>query len=99
MELALNEGRCLLTGGELGTPSAPLAGMTCFDDVLQSGALQLHYVCDRLVCLVNAVDASHAAHRRYPLMSLFIDDCVARGLDVCAGGAQYNLTGCIVPDL
>jgi len=39
------------------------------------------------------------ANRRYPLMSLFIDDCLARGKDVCAGGARYNLTGCIAAGL
>lgn len=39
------------------------------------------------------------AHRRYPMMSLFMDDCVANGKDVCAGGAHYNMTGCIVAGL
>jgi formate C-acetyltransferase len=33
------------------------------------------------------------------MMSLFIDDCIARGKDVCAGGAHYNMTGCIVAGL
>jgi len=32
-------------------------------------------------------------------MSLFIEDCIARGKDVCSGGARYNLTGCIVAGL
>jgi formate C-acetyltransferase len=33
------------------------------------------------------------------MMSLLMKDCVERGKDVCAGGARYNLTGCIVAGL
>jgi len=32
-------------------------------------------------------------------MSIFMDDCIAQGKDVCAGGTHYNMTGCIVAGL
>ncbi len=99
LELALNGGRSLLTGEALGADTRPATTMRSFDEVTEAFARQLGFVADRLTALVNAVDASHCACRRYPLMSLFIDDCVARGKDVCAGGAHYNLTGCIVAGL
>jgi len=70
-----------------------------FTMLLVAFRTQLHFVCDSLVDLVNTADAALMRHRRYPLMSLFIEDCLARGLDVCAGGARYNLTGCIVAGL
>jgi formate C-acetyltransferase len=69
------------------------------DAVLRAFRDQLRWVIDRVVQSVNALDAAHAAGRRYPLMSAFIEDCLSRGLDVCAGGARYNLTGCIVVGL
>lgn len=99
LELALNEGRSLLIGEQLGVPTPPLSGMSGFDEVLSAFEQQLHYVADEMVAMTNAVDERHAQCRRYPLMSLLMDDCLARGQDVCAGGARYNLTGCIVAGL
>ena len=99
LELALGGGRSLVTGEQLGPQTPPLAEMADLGAVMAAFRAQLHFVVERLVELVHAADRSHLAHRRYPLMSLFIDDCIARGQDVCAGGARYNLTGCIVAGL
>jgi formate C-acetyltransferase len=96
LELALNEGRSLLTGERLGAAAAPLEEMGDFEAILAAFRDQLHCVADRLVALVNHYDASHVARRRYPLMSVLMKDCIERGQDVCAGGARYNPTGCIV---
>ncbi|MCX7599959.1 MAG: hypothetical protein N2512_13990 [Armatimonadetes bacterium] len=99
LEMALNEGRSLLAGQQLGLATPPPDQMRSMEDVRRAFLAQLGYVADRLVELVNSVDQSHCENRRYPMMSLFIDDCIARGVDVCAGGAHYNLTGCIVSGL
>ncbi|MBI2300019.1 MAG: hypothetical protein HYU66_13940 [Armatimonadetes bacterium] len=99
LELALNQGRSLLTGEALGAPTPQPGELTAFEAVVAAFEAQLAFTAERLVELVNAADRSHMAHRRYPLMSCFIDDCLGRGLDVCAGGARYNLTGCIVAGL
>lgn len=99
LELSLNQGRSLLTGEQLGIKTLDPIKFDTFDDVIESFSQQLHYVCDKVVSLVNYADESHIANRRYPMMSLFIDDCIAKGKDVCAGGARYNLTGCIVAGL
>jgi formate C-acetyltransferase len=96
LELALNEGRSLVTGEQLG-PRTPTA--QSFEDVLAAFEAQLTHVADRLVGLVNEADARHCEGRRYPLMSCFMDACIERGEDVCSGGALYNLTGCIVAGL
>ena len=105
LELALNDGRSLLSDTPLGlatrrgSPSGSGEGFGTFDDVLTAFRRQLDFVLDRVVATVNAADAAHSALRRYPLMSVFTDDCIAAGKDVCAGGARYNLTGCIVAGL
>jgi pyruvate-formate lyase len=41
----------------------------------------------------NVVDQVHADVLPSPFLSLVIQDCVARGLDVTAGGARYNFSG------
>jgi len=99
LELALNGGCSLRDGRELGLPMPRPEAMAAFDALLGAFRDQLHYVCDHLVVLVNAADESHMRRRAYPLMSCFVDDCIATGRDVCAGGAHYNLTGCIVAGL
>jgi len=99
LELSLNQGKSLLTDEQLGFNTPEPEYFSSFSDVMASFEQQLHYVCDRLVSLVNYADESHIAHRRYPTMSLFMDDCIASGKDVCAGGSHYNMTGCIVAGL
>jgi formate C-acetyltransferase len=99
LELALNGGRSLLTGQNLGLSTEPAQEDGDFEALFAEFCRQLAYVTDRLVDTVNRADAAHAVSRSYPLMSLFIEDCIARGQDVCAGGARYNLTGCIVAGL
>jgi formate C-acetyltransferase len=99
LELSLNQGKSLLSGEQLAFKTPDSVKFSNFDEVMDSFRQQLHYVCNKLVALVNYSDESHTANRRYPMMSLFFDDCIAKGKDVCAGGARYNLTGCIVAGL
>lgn len=96
LEFALNGGRSLLTGERLGLKEKRFGD---FEGVWNGFREQLRYVRERLVGFVDGADAAHCRERRYPLMSLFIEDCIARGMDVCQGGARYNLTGCIVAGL
>ena len=97
LELALNHGRSLLTGAQLSADTAPDG--VGFAGVWDAFVAQLREVADQVAGLVNQADAAHAAWRRYPLMSLFIEDCIATATDVCQGGARYNPTGCIVAGL
>ncbi|HGJ65970.1 TPA: hypothetical protein ENS27_11360 [bacterium] len=99
LELSLNQGKSLLNNEQLGYKTPDPKKFDDFSDIMQSFSQQLHYVCDRLVALVNYADESHITNRRYPMMSLFFDDCIAKGKDVCSGGTRYNLTGCIVAGL
>lgn len=99
LELALNEGRSLLTGEQLALSTPPLSQMDSFAQVLEAFRAQLHLVVDELTGLTNFADEQHCRLRRYPLMSLFIEDCIETATDVCAGGARYDLTGCIVSGL
>lgn len=41
----------------------------------------------------NVVDRAHREVAPTPFLSLFIDDCLEKGLDVTEGGARYNFSG------
>ncbi len=99
LELALNQGKTLNSQENLGLATPPPSRLDNFQAVLEAFQLQIHFVFKHLVDMTNRADAAHCQYRRYPLMSLFIDDCLANGRDVCAGGARYNLTGCVVGGL
>ena len=75
------------------------AEMGSFAELRAAFDAQLSYIVEEIVTAANRADSAHAAHRRYPLMSLFIDDCLAQARDVCAGGARYNLTGFVAGGL
>ncbi len=54
---------------------------------------QLTYFVELMVRGCNIVDGIHAEVLPSPWLSLFIADCVERGIDVTAGGARYNFSG------
>lgn len=99
LELALNQGRALAGGECLGKAAPPVESFHTFEDVFSAFCEQLHFVLKSIVAATNRADQMHTAYRRYPLMSLLIDDCLAQARDVCAGGARYNLTGCVAAGL
>jgi len=99
LEMALHGGRLPMTGAGVGIGTPPLERLGSYDEVMAAFERQLDAAMDRAVEHVNAVDRLRVAHRRFPMMSLFVDDCIASGEDVCAGGARYDLTGMIVAGL
>ncbi len=90
LELALNDGRDLLDGTQLGPRTGTLAEMRSMDEVLAAYAEQLRYFADWAVYGSNAAELAHRQQYRLPYLSLLTDDCVARGLDIIEGGARYN---------
>jgi formate C-acetyltransferase len=96
LELALYGGRLPMVGSSVGIGTPPAGCFGSFEELMAAFERQLAAVVDRAVAYVNRSDRLRVAGRRFPLMSLFIDDCIAAGEDVCAGGARYDLTGMIV---
>ncbi len=99
LDLTLHRGRHAARNLSAGIDSGDVNQFTSFDALMQAFQAQLDYVIDQATTYVNTDDARRMAGRRFPLMSLFIDDCIAEGRDVCAGGARYDLTGMIVAGL
>lgn len=90
LELALNDGRDLLDGAQVGPKTGSLAGFHSLDDVTASYTKQLEYFAELAVYGSNAAEIAHRSCYRLPYLSLLTEDCVSRGLDIIEGGARYN---------
>jgi formate C-acetyltransferase len=80
-------------GKRLGPETGSLAEFTTFDQVLDSYDRQMKYWVDQMIAGTEIMDIVHQRQKPLPYLSLLIDDCIEKGLDVSAGGAVYNFTG------
>jgi formate C-acetyltransferase len=73
---------------------AHLAGAKSFDEFLSAFLAETRQTIREVTECVNHDQQMKARQQPQPLRSLFIDDCLERGLEYNAGGARYN-TGVI----
>jgi len=90
IELALNDGRCMLTNQQMGPKTGKAILFTCFDDVKEAYRRQVEYFTDILVKYDRIIDMCHKRYLSLPFCSVVIDDCIERGVDFERGGAKYN---------
>jgi pyruvate-formate lyase len=94
LQLAMNGGFCPDTGRQVG-PATPARGaMTCFDDLLQSFYAQVSHGIQLVVQARELFWSQAAESQSRPFESALRQDCLARGRDLCAGGARYNAMCC-----
>lgn len=93
MQLAINGGKAIGSDEQLGPDTGSLATFKSFDEVLESFDAQMKYWCNILVTLINKNDLVHQRLKPLPYLSLLIDGCIEKGVDVSAGGAVYNASG------
>jgi formate C-acetyltransferase len=90
MELALNDGVCLMTGKRMGLATGDPLAFSCFDDVLAAYRRQVEWAVERIVAGANIGQAVKSRQGTKPMRSLLIADCLARGRDMENGGAIYG---------
>ena len=93
LELTLFGGRDPQTGEQIGVETPILAEMATFDALESAYDRQLAHFVDLMVKGCNTVERVHADVLPSPFLSAVIDDCIAEGTDVTAGGARYNFSG------
>ena len=93
LELSLNDGRCMLTGRQLGPRTGRLVDFGTFGQLERAYDRQMDHFVGLMMAAVAAVDRAQAEMMPSPLLSSVVDDCLRRGVDVTAGGARYNLCG------
>ena len=93
LELALNNGKCLLTGEQLGPDLGSLEDYDTFEKLEESFKGQVDHFMERMIRLCDYVDRMHASVLPSPFLSLVVNDCIEKGRDVTEGGAKYNFSG------
>ncbi|MBB5335547.1 glycyl radical protein [Pectinatus brassicae] len=93
LELAMNHGKCLLTGRQMGLDIGGLDTYDSFEELENAFAGQIDYFMGKMIKACAEVEQGHMDLLPSPFLSAVIDDCMEKGLDVTAGGAHYNLSG------
>ncbi len=93
LELALNDGRSMITGAQIGLPTGDPAQFVGFDDLWRAYVAQVEYLAG--LNILSTLIAGEGQKRRghCPLMSSLLDDCLSRRRDLVYGGTRYNLPG------
>lgn len=79
---------------EIGLATPPLDAMQSMAELAAAWTREVGGLLSPLIVKgCNVVDRIHAKLLPSPFLSLVIQDCVARGVDVTAGGAHYNFSG------
>jgi len=93
LELTLFGGLDPHTGQQIGLRTPALDEMESFEEFEAAYDRQLAHFVELMVEGCNIVDRVHAEILPSPFLSLVVDDCIERGIDVTAGGARYNFSG------
>lgn len=90
LELALNNGKCMQTGAQLGPKTGDASEFNSMDDYLIALKRQMEFGAAEYVALFqNDNDRYNRQIYSQPFLSCFCNDCIDRGLDICDGGAIY----------
>jgi formate C-acetyltransferase len=93
LELALNNGVCMLTGKRLGPETGNALEFTSFEQIKTAFSEQMNYFADRMILALNTIIKAIAEHSPHIYCSLLLDGCLESGADSAAGGAIYNYVG------
>jgi pyruvate formate-lyase/glycerol dehydratase family glycyl radical enzyme len=91
--LALNDGKDMASGEQVGPRTGRLDSFGSFQDLMTAYKHQVLAAVEAIVSAYDIVDAVHAAAAPEPFMSSLLDDCIATGISRQQGGARYNFSG------
>lgn len=93
LELTLNDGKCMLTGKQMGLNTGYLYDFENYQGFEKAFKRQIDFFIDKMIRSCKAVEIYHQLHLPSVFLSTVIDDCMKNGRDVTSGGAKYNLSG------
>ena len=82
-----------LHGGGSDGPERSVPDLPSMDAVLEALRAEMEAVVAAAVAGNDAIERAHAQFRPTPLLSILVGGCLAKGVEVNAGGATYNSTG------
>ncbi len=90
IELALNNGACMLNGEQLGPKTGEPDTITSMDQFMKVLEKQMHFGAMNYVTeFRNEGDRLNPKNYQQPFLSCFCDDCIGRAKDINCGGAIY----------
>jgi formate C-acetyltransferase len=93
LELALNDGACMISGQQLGPRTGAVSSLASYDEVWRAYCAQVEYEVQQNAARLHQAEADQVTSYPLPALSALTDDCAQRGRDITAGGARYNSTG------
>jgi len=90
VELALNDGRDLQTGKQIGPRTGDPRTFASFEQFLDAFKTQLHYLVQWIIRVNNLADVGRARWEPVPYLSALVGGCLESGKDANAGGARFN---------
>ncbi len=93
LELAMTNGRCRLTGTQVGPASGMAEELSDFSRFMEAVYRQIDFGAECIVADANTTDHIHAEAAPLPFESLLVPGCIENARDVTLGGARYNFTG------
>ncbi len=90
IELALNDGRDLQTGKQIGPRTGDPTTFASFDQFFDACKTQLRHLVDWIIRVNNLADAGRARWEPCAYLSALVGGCLESGKDSAAGGAHHN---------
>ncbi len=92
LEITLNNGIDPVTGKRLGLETGDPRTFTSYDQLYEAYHKQMVYFVNMKLAVNNYIERMFSLYAPATFLSLFIDDCIAKGKDYYSGGARYNTT-------
>ena len=92
LEITLNNGVDPMTGKKLGLETGDPRNFQSYEELYAAYHKQMVYFVNMKLAVNNYIERMFSLYAPATFLSLFIDDCVARGRDYYSGGARYNTT-------
>lgn len=90
LELALNNGRCALTGDYIGIETGDPLSFRTFEDVMNAYYRQVEAAIRAIIVQCNIGQEIKHKQGAKLFRSLLVDDCISRGICCEGGGARYG---------
>jgi len=90
VELALNDGCDMATKKQIGPRTGAPESFATFDAFYAAFNRQLDAITDAMMEAAESADAVRAKFEPVPYLSVLVDGCMKKGVDVNAGGAELN---------
>ncbi|MDH6304372.1 pyruvate formate-lyase/glycerol dehydratase family glycyl radical enzyme [Parabacteroides sp. PF5-5] len=92
LEVTLNNGYDPVSGKQVSIQTGDPKDFKSYEELYQAFLKQLQHIVDQKVRVSNYIDRMFAKYAPATFLSLFIDDCIAKGKDYYNCGPRYNTT-------